>query len=194
MFKRRQKPPPFARLCSWLWPRKGASRPWSYLWHRLRRIRAAPHSIALGLAIGVFMSFSPLIGFHIILAAIASAVLGANILAAAAGTMLCNPLTCPIMMVGNYQIGELVLREEGRPDFRFEVADATLAQLLSHPAHVVGQLMDALGPVLVPMFIGSALLGLAFALPVYVVVRYVTASHQRRRTEKLKARALAVRG
>ena len=28
-----------------------------YLWHRIRRIRATPHSIALGLAIGVFISF-----------------------------------------------------------------------------------------------------------------------------------------
>jgi uncharacterized protein (DUF2062 family) len=194
MFKRRQKPPLADRLRMYLWPRKGLARSWSYLWHRVRRIRAAPHAIALGLAIGVFMSFSPLIGFHIIIAAVASAVFGANILAAAAGTMLCNPFTCPIMMIGNYHIGELVLREEGRADFTFEVADATLANLLTQPVHVIARLMEALGPVILPMFIGSVLLGLAFAVPVYVIVRYVTASHQRRRMEKLKTRALAVRG
>ncbi|MDP9136680.1 MAG: DUF2062 domain-containing protein [Pseudomonadota bacterium] len=194
MFKRRSNLPWLARLRAYVWPRKGASRGWSYLWHRLRRIRATPHSIALGLAIGVFMSFSPLIGFHILLAAIVCAILGANILAAAAGTMLCNPLTCPLMMIGNYQIGELLLREQGRPDFQFDVPDATLGQLLTHPVHVVGQLMEALGPVLLPMFLGSTLLGLAFALPFYVAARLAAASQQRRRMERLKARALAVRG
>jgi hypothetical protein len=140
------------------------------------------------------MSFSPLIGFHIILAAIVCAILGANILAAAAGTMLCNQLSCPLMMIGDYQIGLLVLREEGRPDFKFDVPDATLAQLVTHPAHVVGELMEALGPVLLPMFVGSTLLGLAFAVPLYFVARIATASHQRRRAERLKARALTMRG
>ena len=194
MFKRRQNPPLVARLRAYFWPRKGVSRSWSYLWHRLRRIRATPHSIALGLAIGVFMSFSPLIGFHIILAAILCAILGANILAAAAGTMFCNPLTCPLMMIGNYQIGELVLREEGRPDFKFDVPDATFAQILTHPVHVVGQLMEALSPVLVPMLLGSTLLGLAFALPMYVFALFAITAHQRRRAERLKARALVMRG
>lgn len=194
MFKRRENPRPFARLRAYLWPRKGPSRALSYLWHRVRRIRATPHSIALGLGIGVFMSFSPLIGFHIIFAAIACALLGANFLAAAAGTMLCNPLTCPLMMIGNYHVGEMVLREEGRPDFKFEVPDASLAQLVAHPGHVVGQLMEALSPVLGPMFLGSTLLGLTFALPLYIVVRSLTASQQRRRTERLRARALSMRG
>lgn len=194
MFKRRQHPGFSDRLRASLWPRKGPSRAWSYLWHRVRRIRATPHSIALGLAIGVFMSFSPLIGFHIILAAIVCAILRANILAAAAGTILCNPLTCPLMMIGNYQIGELVLREEGHPDFKFEVPEATLAHILTDPVHVVGELMEALSPVLLPMFLGSTLLGLAFAVPLYVFARSATASHQRRRSERLKARAVAMRG
>jgi uncharacterized protein (DUF2062 family) len=194
MFKRRQHPGLFDRLRAYLWPRKGPSRPWSYLWHRIRRIRATPHSIALGLAIGVFMSFSPLIGFHIIFAAIVCAILGANILAAAAGTMLCNPLTCPLMMIGNYQLGELLLREQGRPDFTFDVPEATLGQLIAHPVHVVGRLTEALGPVILPMFLGSTLLGLAFAVPLYFVARLAAASHQRRRAERLKARALVLRG
>ena len=98
------------------------------------------------------------------------------------------------MMIGNYQIGELVLREEGRPDFKFDVPDATFAQILTHPVHVVGQLMEALSPVLVPMLLGSTLLGLAFALPMYVFALFAITAHQRRRAERLKARALAVRG
>ncbi len=194
MFKRREIPSFSARLRAYLWPRKGPSRAWPYLWHRIRRIRAAPHSIALGLAIGVFLSFTPLIGFHIILAAIVCAVLGASFLAAAVGTMLCNPLTCPLMMIGNYQLGELVLREEGRADFKFDVPDATLAQLITHPLHVIGELTEALSPVLLPMFIGSTFLGLAVAVPLYFIARSATAAHQRRRAERLKARALAIRG
>ncbi len=194
MFKRRETPSFSARLRAYLWPRKGLSRAWAYLWHRFRRISAAPHSIALGLAIGVFMSFSPLIGFHFILAAVVCAALGASLLAAAVGMMLCNPLTCPLMMIGNYQLGELVLREEGRADFKFDVPDATWAQILTQPLHVIGELTEALGPVLLPMFIGSTLLGLAVAAPIYFIARFATAAYQRRRAERLKARALATRG
>jgi uncharacterized protein (DUF2062 family) len=189
MFKRRQHLGFFARLRSYLWPRKGPARTWSYLWHRIRRIRSTPHSIALGLAIGAFISFSPLIGFHVILATIVSAILRGNVLAAAAATTLCNPLTCAPMMIANYHLGVLILREKGRTDFTFDVPDATLTQLITHPAHVVGQLVEALSPVVLPMFLGSALLGISIAVPFYIVARFAIASYQRRRKERLKSHA-----
>jgi uncharacterized protein (DUF2062 family) len=44
------------------------------------------------------------------------------------------------------------------------------------------------------MFVGSTLLGLTFAVPLYFVARTATATHQRRRAERLKARALTMRG
>ena len=72
MFKR-SKPRTYGQLASELvYPRGGFRRSTAYLWHRIRRLPDQPHRIARGLAAGVFLSFTPLHGFHFIVAALVS--------------------------------------------------------------------------------------------------------------------------
>ncbi len=68
LFRRREGPTLLHKTLSFLWPRRGLQRGWRYLWHRVTRISATPHTIALGVAIGAFISFTPFVGLHLIIA------------------------------------------------------------------------------------------------------------------------------
>ena len=53
--------------------------------------------VALGFAIGVFMSFSPFLGFHLVLSGLFAWLLRVNIAASMLGNFLGNPVTYPLM-------------------------------------------------------------------------------------------------
>ena len=66
VFKRRDKPPLSPALREALLPRRGWRRGIEYLGHRVRRLPDTPHRIALGFACGVFASFTPFFGLHLV--------------------------------------------------------------------------------------------------------------------------------
>ena len=70
VFKRRVKPSLVSRVRAAVLPRRGWRRGVEYLGHRVRRLPDTPHRIALGFACGVFSSFTPFFGLHIILAVV----------------------------------------------------------------------------------------------------------------------------
>ncbi|MGO7771021.1 DUF2062 domain-containing protein, partial [Rhizobium ruizarguesonis] len=51
-----------------LWPRKGFLRPIRYLTIRVLRLSASPHAVAAGVAAVVFVSWTPFIGVHFVMA------------------------------------------------------------------------------------------------------------------------------
>jgi len=68
LFGRRAPAPALDRLRVAMWPRRSWGRSLRYANHRLSRLGASRHAIALGLAIGVFASFQPILGFQMLLA------------------------------------------------------------------------------------------------------------------------------
>ena len=64
---------------------------------RLKRLQGTPYSIATGFACGVAISFTPFIGFHMILAALTAWLIRGNIIASAIGTIVGNPWTFPFI-------------------------------------------------------------------------------------------------
>ena len=62
--------PSLSRLREAVLPKRGYRRGVEYLGHRVRRLPDTPHRIALGFACGVFSSFTPFFGLHIVLAAV----------------------------------------------------------------------------------------------------------------------------
>ena len=73
------------------------------------RLNASPHTVAFGFAIGIFMSFSPFLGFHLGLSGLIAWLLRANIAASMLGNFLGNPITYPFMWAAVYQVGGLML-------------------------------------------------------------------------------------
>lgn len=61
--------------------------------------------VAGGLAVGVLISFTPLIGLHMVMAAVAAYVLRLNLPAALVGAWFMNPVTAPVLLVAVYKVG-----------------------------------------------------------------------------------------
>lgn len=109
MFRRRTERTILQKARELIWPASGYRRASIYLWRRLVRLNASPHTVALGFAIGVFMSFSPFLGFHLALSGLFAWLFRVNIAASLLGNFLGNPITYPLMWAGVYQTGVLIL-------------------------------------------------------------------------------------
>lgn len=109
MFKRRDKRTYTQLLTESVYPRGGWRRAAYYVQHRLQRLPDEPHRIARGVFAGVFISFTPLFGFHFLGAALIAWVLRGNILAALLATFVGNPLTTPLIAVSSIELGHWML-------------------------------------------------------------------------------------
>lgn len=114
MFKRRDRQPWWQAGARFLWPRGGWARAFEYVGHRLRRLPDPPEKIGRGIAAGVFTSFTPLYGFHFLLAALIGKMIRGNILASILGTFFGNPLTYVPIAVAALKTGHFIL-DEGHP-------------------------------------------------------------------------------
>ena len=64
---------------------------------KLTSIKGTPEAIAKGFATGVAMSFTPFVGFHLLLCIFISKITKQNSIAGALGTIAGNPWTFPII-------------------------------------------------------------------------------------------------
>ena len=177
-----------AKLLSWFWPRRGVRRGWMYVWHRVTRISASPHVIALGFAAGVFASFTPFVGLHFVLAGILALVVGGNILASALGTFVGNPLTFPFIWLSTYNLGGLFLGIERRESIDLSLPEGTVLAMFTQPRGFFNALWEVIGPVVTPMFVGGVPLGLIAGALCYFVVYSGVDGYQRRRRHRLAVR------
>ena len=153
-----------------------------YHWHRLLRLHATPHEIALGCAAGIFAAFTPFLGLQMLLAIAIAAILRVNVPAAMVGTFVGNPLSWPVIWAASYVAGTWVLGADPLlAASEVEVGAAALAALASDPTPVA---LDAARETLVPYFkpwlIGSLLVGLIAAAGSYYPTRRAVRVFQRR--------------
>lgn len=167
MFKRRTERTLLQKTRELIWPASGYRRALIYLWHRLVRLNASPHTVALGFAIGVFMSFSPFLGFHLALSGLFAWLFRVNIAASLLGNFLGNPVTYPFMWAGVYQTGTLILGKT----FAGEVTDLTSLTF------------DATGfwELFLPFLLGSIPVGILAGLVFYFPVKKGVARFQEAR-------------
>ena len=109
MFRRRTPLSWPQRVRESLYPKKGFSRLYSYGVQRVLRLPDSPYSLACGLASGIAVSFTPLIGLHLLLALLLAYVLRGNLLTAGIGTLVNNPWTFPFILVFLDRFGTLIL-------------------------------------------------------------------------------------
>ena len=68
-------------------------------------LRGSPEAIAGGVAIGMFVAFTPTIGFQMVIAAFLATLLRANRPVAVAMVWLTNPFTAPPVFIATYWVG-----------------------------------------------------------------------------------------
>ena len=175
----RRHPAPWRhKLQALVWPRAGWQRASRYLVKRFQRLPGSPHAIAAGLASGIAVSFTPLLGFHFALAfAIAWTVRG-SMLAAAGATLVGNPWTFPALFAVSYRVGCYVL--DLTPAAAALLADLSWKTSLDHMWRLFW-----------PTMVGSVPVGAAAWLISYLVLVRVTALIQQRRRQRIARRGRA---
>ena len=79
-----------------------------YILLNLKRMKGSSHEIAVGLACGVSISFTPFLGFHALFAMTLAWVLRGSMAAAIIGTLFGNPWTFPFIWYFTFEIGQLI--------------------------------------------------------------------------------------
>ncbi|GAB4359708.1 MAG: DUF2062 domain-containing protein [Oricola sp.] len=180
IFKRREREHWRHRLRVYFLPRRSYSRSFRYYWKRMLRIKATPHAIAAGVAAGAFASFTPFMGFHFILAFVVAWLLAGNMIAAALGTAVGNPLTFPAIWAATHGAGTAIL---GATADAGDAAPVSLGVLLSH-----GEVTAVWDPILKPMLIGGIPLGIVVGVFFYVLTRVAVSAFQNRRRVHFETR------
>ena len=160
---------------------------------RLWRIKATPHSIALGCAVGVFAIFTPFLGFQMLLAALLAFMFRGSVMASAVGTCAGNPLTYPIIWGSTFAVGNLFLGDSANAEIG-KLANG--AQALGHSISEaspdgVATAVEGLWPILKPMALGALPLGGLTAILIYFVVRRLLQAQQDRRAHRASHEAAA---
>ena len=154
-----------------LWVRLGRSLRFVYL--KVLRIKAPPHSIGLGMAIGVFVGCLPVIPFQTVIAVALAFVLRCSKIAAALGTWVSNPANVVFVYYFLYRIGRMIVPGDVQ---KFDPGQLALADMLTSGWHLV-MVMSA----------GGLVIGIPAAIGTYfLTVRMVLMYHRKRAARRMK--------
>ena len=113
------------------------------LLQRIKKLPGTTESIAIGIACGVAISFTPFLGFHMVLAAGSAWLLGGSIVASALGTIVGNPWTFPFIWIAVLYTGRKLLRlEHSEEPTDFEAFFSSAWQALKEPRYLAHFMAD----------------------------------------------------
>ena len=198
LFRRRTPPGIGERFRVWIWPRRSWVRSSLYVSKRIFRLTGSPHTIAAGVAAGVFASFTPFMGFHFLLAFAIAYLLAGNMIAAALGTFVGNPLTFPFIWASTFALGRKLLGETSAVTAPFQhlgkiMTDIGQALWRLDFAEFGAALAEIWHPLLKPMLFGGILIGMSVAIIFYILTRRLAIFYHASRQKKLMKRAAMTR-
>ena len=79
--------------------------------YKITKIKDFPESVAVGVAWGVAVSFTQLLGFHLIICYLGTWLMKGNLIAATVGTIIGNPWTFPFIFYLDYKVGTTIFLE-----------------------------------------------------------------------------------
>lgn len=125
---------------------------------RFKQLNGDPHYVALGMAIGVFISVTPTIPFHTVIALALAFILRGSKAAAAIGVWFSNPITIPLFYKGSYDLGISILGNSAPFSTEYE----SILELLKLGADVT-----------IAMMTGGVILGILPAIAAYFITRRI---------------------
>lgn len=203
MFKRSDKPSAIQRIRRAVYPDGGWWRAGQYLVHRVRRINDSPRSIAKGVFIGTWVSFTPLFGLHFLLAPLGAWACGGNILASILAVLVCNPLTFTAIAAGSVSVGGILLGT-GVPSFGAHalgsIFEANAKMFVSNVGALFSPreanwepLAEFFRDIFLPYLAGGLVLGALCGVAAGLLSARLISAYQSRRAERRRKRG-AVRG
>jgi len=176
------------------------------IWRQVRRFLIlkvlhaddSPHRIAGGIAVGVFVGFTPTVGLQMVLAVAMAALLRVNKLVCIPIVWITNPFTLVPVYLACYKLGRFLVGSPGTGD----VADPiSTIQGIGAGARSVGlegwlhlefwkKLATSIMWLGLELWLGCVVVGLVGAVAAYIATRW-TVTVFRRRREQLKSEQLA---
>ena len=157
--------------------RKTARRVEKFIVYRILHVDDTPHRLALGLALGIFVAWTPTVGLQMVLVLLLAPLIRANGRVGVPMVWVSNPLTAALIYYPNYLIGRFLLSvfiERPTPVYSFQRIQDRLEEIrqLGHFFSVefwqkIGQLVLNVG--VVDLIVGSIVAGLVFGLVMYIV-------------------------
>lgn len=133
--------------------------------YKLNILKGTPDNIAKGFATGAAMSFTPFVGFHILLSLLVCKITKQNGIAATLGTIIGNPWTFPFIWYATLHAGHFILGKDApKLPINFKM-------MFNELFHAVISLdfqvfLSDIWPVFFPMLIGC--------IPFYVIVWFLS--------------------
>ncbi len=137
------------------------------LWHLNRK------SVSRAVFIGIFASFIPM-PLQMVLAAILAIFFGANLPLSVALVWISNPLTWVPIFYSTYKLGAWILNVQPQNEFTIDLS--------------IEWALNQLVEIWQPLFLGSLLSGLFFAILGYVIIKLLWRLHIVRHWKKRKIR------
>jgi uncharacterized protein (DUF2062 family) len=125
---------------------------------RFKQLNGDPHYVALGMAIGVFVSITPTIPFHTVIALALAFILRGSKSAAAIGVWFSNPITIPLFYKASYDVGMSILGNSAPFNIEYE----SILELLKLGAEVT-----------IAMITGGVILGIFPGILAYFITRRI---------------------
>ena len=162
MFKREKSKDFYTKIRSHLWPEKGLLRNFLYLWKRLFRIPDSTYSVSMGFALGVFISFTPFFGLHLIISVVTSWFLKINIFSSIIGNLFGSIISYPLMAIGMLTISN----------------ENTSREWL----HIIVNFIKTT----IPIFSGILIIGFILSIVCYFLIKYIIEIFKKNRPNRGK--------
>lgn len=152
-----------------------------FVLHNILHADDPPHRLALGVAIGVFVAFTPTIGFQMMIAVFLAWLLRANKVVGLPVVWISNPATLVPIYYWCYCVGRWILGQQ-------HVGEGWWQRFSQHPpgwgpafCAYWARLME----IAAPLSVGCVVVGLLLAYPTYYVLFHAICKYRMRRWGQL---------
>lgn len=137
-----------------------------YVLHNILHADDPPHKLALGIALAMFVTFTPTVGFQMVLVFFLAWLLRANKAVGVPLVWLSNPVTIPPIFFGCYWVGAIVMGTELNDFAWFQTLAAEQPPgWWAKVTYYIEKLME----IAAPLWLGSVIVATALAIPTYYI-------------------------
>jgi hypothetical protein len=156
----------------------------------LMMINDTPRSLAMGVAVGLFIALTPTVGVQMLLVALASMFIRCTRTAGCAMVWLTNPVTMVPVFYFNYRVGTTLLMMDPVRwhDFVAHMEKAFSYEQWYEKLYVMVKALGVMSLDLAgPLWLGSVIVGLVAALPSYFLMRQAVVAYRRAHQRRIEA-------